>query len=74
MIMRELVAVSNNLCKEALVGESGNSVVEEMSKDLREKHHIQQRTVSMLVDLLPNELEKAAGFLQLSQEKGNHEN
>jgi putative nucleotidyltransferase with HDIG domain len=66
--LRGLVIISNNLCKRAGIGESGNCVEEEMADDLPGLLGIKSRLLAQVPEMLPVELEKAVEFLNCIQE------
>lgn len=69
-ITRSLVTVSNNLCKQELIGDSGNSVIEEMAGDLSAQIGLNSDILEQAAGRLPGELNKAETFLNLFQEGG----
>jgi len=61
---RDVVTVSNNLCKQGLIGESGNRVIEE-SEDLSNHIGLDRSVLEDAARRLPEELDKAQQFLTL---------
>ena len=61
---RNVVTVSNNLCKQGLIGESGNRVIEE-SEDLSDRIGVDRSVLEEAAGRLPEELDKAQQFLSL---------
>lgn len=64
-IARSVVTVSNNLCKQELIGDSGNSVIEEMAGDLSAQIGLNSDILEQAAGWLPGELNKAEAFLNL---------
>ncbi len=67
---RALVTISNNLCKQWIIGDSGNSVIEEMSGDMSDEMGLDPQVLEQAANRLPGQLDKAEAFLNLFQEGG----
>ena len=67
-LARSLVTVSNNLCKQELTGDSGNSIMEEMAGDLAAQIGLNDDILQQAASRLPGELNKAEAFLNLFKE------
>ena len=69
--LREMVSIANNLCKQAMIGESGNCVIEEAAEDSAKRLGFSLELFQKTVQELPFELEKAAVFLNIAREGSN---
>ena len=65
----EVVTVVNNMCKLSLIGESGSCVFEEIAEDSSDRLCITPKLFRETANQLPAELEKAAEFLNLVEDK-----
>lgn len=65
--MLKLVILSNNLCKQAGIGQSGNTVLDQSMGKLVQSLDINPSSLNSTLEQLPGEIEKTVEFLNLKK-------
>ncbi len=64
-----LIALSNNICKKAAIGQSGNGIIEEIADDIQRYYHVEQDDLTVFSDRLPSVIEKAVHLLNVAPDR-----